>query len=83
MELLSEISHYGTPSSGNGTPCVEILISNSGLIDRITRPNPGTTSIVGGLGSLSSILSQKLQQLDQNKAAFMLTVEEANEATKE
>jgi cyclophilin family peptidyl-prolyl cis-trans isomerase len=88
LELLSEISVYGTSSNldgKDGTPTADLVITNCGLMDRITRAAPiaATASIVGGLGSLSSILTQKLRQLDQNKNAFMLTVGEANEETRE
>ena len=89
MELLSELSVYGTSSNHDekyGTPTADLAITNCGLMDRITRAAPiaGTASIVGGLGSLSLILSQKLRQLDQNQNAFMLTEGgEANEETRE
>ena len=87
-ELLSELSVYGTSSSNDGKdgkPTGNLTITNCGLIDRITRavPMAATASIVGSLGSLSSILTQKLRVLDQNKNAFMLTEGEANEETRE
>jgi hypothetical protein len=66
LELLSEISVYGTSSNldgKDGTPTAELVVTNCGLMDRITRAAPiaATDSIAGGLGSLSSILTQKLR----------------------